>query len=174
MFVGGRSTALPHGFVRGHGVQAGDVLVSGASAEIDGYLSELERTLIVGEPSPAQRAAFEAVTALQSRAIELLRPGRPVAEVELEVLRLAQELGHESHLRHHVGHSIGLEGHEAPFLDRGDEAVLEAGMVFTVEPGLYLPELGGFRHSDTVLVTADGQRVMTDYPRDLESLVVPL
>ncbi|TMD52292.1 MAG: aminopeptidase P family protein [Chloroflexi bacterium] len=146
MFVGGRSTALPHGFVRGHGVQAGDVLVSGASAEIDGYLSELERTLIVGEPSPAQRAAFEAVTALQSRAIELLRPGRPVAEVELEVLRLAQELGHESHLRHHVGHSIGLEGHEAPFLDRGDEAVLEAGMVFTVEPGLYLPELGGFRH----------------------------
>ena len=174
MFVGGKSTAMPHGFVRGRGVQAGDVLVSGAAADIDGYLSELERTLIVGEPSPAQRAAFEGMSALQARAIELLAPGRPVAEVDLEVLRLARELGHEPHLRHHVGHSIGLEGHEAPFLDRGDEAVLEPGMVFTVEPGLYLPELGGFRHSDTVLVTPEGHRVMTDYPRDLESLVVPV
>jgi Xaa-Pro aminopeptidase len=112
------------------------------------------------------------MTRLQSRAIDLLRPGRPVAEVELEVLRLAKDLGHESHLRHHVGHSIGLEGHEAPFLDRGDPAILEPGMVFTVEPGLYLPELGGFRHSDTVLVTAGGHEVLTDYPRDLESLVV--
>ena len=174
MFVGGRSTALPHGFVRGHGVQPGDVLVSGAAADIDGYLSELERTMIVGEPAAAQRSAFEAMAALQAYAIDLLRPGRPVAEIELEVLRLAAELGHEAHLRHHVGHSIGLEGHEAPFLDRGDPAVLEAGMVFTVEPGLYLPELGGFRHSDTVAVTAEGHRVLTDYPRDLESLVIPI
>jgi Xaa-Pro aminopeptidase len=174
MFVGGKSTAMPHGFVRGQGIQPGDVLVSGVSADIDGYLSELERTMIVGEPTAAQRSVFEAMAALQERAIELLRPGRPVAEVELEVLRLAAELGQEPHLRHHVGHSIGLEGHEAPFLDRGDPAILEPGMVFTIEPGLYLPELGGFRHSDTVLVTAGGHRVMTDYPRTLESLLIPI
>ncbi|GAC1652622.1 MAG: di/tri-peptidase [Candidatus Dormibacteraceae bacterium] len=172
MFVGGKSTAMPHGFVRGQGIAAGDVLVSGAAAEIDGYFSELERSMVVGEPSAAQRAAFEAMVALQDRAIELLRPGRPVAEVELEVLRLAVELGHEAHVRHHVGHSIGLEPHEAPFLDRGDDAVLEAGMVFTVEPGLYLPVLGGFRHSDTVAITTTGNRVMTEYPRDLASLVI--
>jgi Xaa-Pro aminopeptidase len=97
-----------------------------------------------------------------------------VAEVEQAVLRLATELAHESHIRHHVGHSIGLEGHEAPFLDRGDPAILEPGMVFTIEPGIYLPALGGFRHSDTVVITADGSRVMTDYPRDLESLVIPV
>jgi Xaa-Pro dipeptidase len=174
MFVAGKSTAMPHGFVLGYGVQPGDVLVSGAAADIDGYLSELERTMIVGEPTAAQRSAFEAMTALQARAIELLRPGLPVADVELAVLKLAVELGYGSHIRHHVGHSIGLEGHEAPFLDRGDPAVLEAGMVFTIEPGIYLPALGGFRHSDTVVVTADGSRVMTDYPRDLESLVIPV
>jgi Xaa-Pro dipeptidase len=174
MFVGGKSTAMPHGFVLGHGIQAGDVLVSGAAADIDGYRSELERTMIVGDPTNAQRAAFEAMTALHSRAIEVLRPGLPVAEVELEVLRLAVELGHDDHIRHHVGHSIGLEGHEAPFLDRGDPAILEPGMVFTIEPGIYLPALGGFRHSDTVVITADGSRVMTDYPRDLESLVIPV
>ena len=174
MFVGGKGTALPHGFILGQGIQPGDVLVSGAAADIDGYNSELERTMVVGEPTAAQRSAFEAMAALQARAIEVLKPGLPVAEVELEVLRLAAELGHETHLRHHVGHSIGLEGHEAPFLDRGDPAILEPGMVFTIEPGIYLPALGGFRHSDTVVITAEGSRVMTEYPRDLESLVIPV
>jgi Xaa-Pro aminopeptidase len=172
MFVGGRSTAMPHGFVQGHGIEAGDVLVSGAGADVDGYRSELERTMVVGQPTAAQAEAFEAMLALQSRAIEQLRPGAPVAEVELEVLRLARELGHEQDLRHHVGHSIGLEGHEAPFLDRGDDAICEEGMVFTVEPGVYVPALGGFRHSDTVCVTSEGSRVMTDYPRRLEDLLI--
>ena len=172
MFVAGRSTAMPHGFVKGHGIQMGDVLVSGAATNIDGYLSELERTMFVGDPSTAQRRAFDAMLALQTRAIETMSPGVPVGEVELAVVRLAEELGVKDELRHHVGHSIGLEGHEAPFLDRGDEAVLEPGMVFTVEPGVYMRELGGFRHSDTVVVTEDGRRVMTDYPRELKDLVV--
>lgn len=172
MFVGGRATAMPHGFVRGHGIQTGDVLVSGASADIDGYRSELERTMIAGEPTPAQESAFAAMLALQQRAIDTIGPGVPLAAVELEVADLARELGHEQHLRHHVGHSIGLEAHEAPFLDRGEEGVCERGMVFTVEPGIYLPQLGGFRHSDTVCVTSDGCQVMTDYPRALSELVV--
>jgi len=172
MFVAGRSTAMPHGFVRGHGVQRGDVLVSGASADIDGYRSELERTMIVGEPSPPQVRAFEAMLAMQTRAIEVMAPGVPAGEVELATVRLAEELGVADNLRHHVGHSIGLEGHEAPFLDRGEETVLEAGMVFTVEPGVYINELGGFRHSDTVVITEDGCRVMTDYPRELKDLII--
>jgi Xaa-Pro aminopeptidase len=173
MFVAGRSTAMPHGFVRGHGVQPGDVLVSGAGSDIDGYRSELERTMIVGQPGPEQERAFADMLALQTRAIEVMGPGVPAARVELEVVARARELGCEARLRHHVGHSIGLEAHEAPFLDRGDEAVLEPGMVFTVEPGVYVPELGGFRHSDTVCITATGRRFMTHYPRDLASLVIP-
>ena len=172
MFVGGRATAMPHGFVRGHDIQAGDVLVSGASADIDGYHSELERTMIVGNPTPAQESAFAAMLALQERAIETLGPGVPLAAVELEVADLARELGHGQHLRHHVGHSIGLEAHEAPFLDRGEAGVCEPGMVFTVEPGIYISQLGGFRHSDTVCVTNSGSHVMTDYPRALSELVV--
>ena len=174
MFVGGRSTAMPHGFVMGHGIAAGDVLVSGAGADIDGYHSELERTMIVGTPTPEQDRAFDAMLALQSRAIEVMAPGVPVGEVELDCVQLARELGVEGSIRHHVGHSIGLEGHEAPFLDRGDDAVLEPGMVFTVEPGVYIKELGGFRHSDTVVITEDGCRVMTDYPRELKDLIIPL
>lgn len=172
MFVGGRATAMPHGFVKGHGVQPGDVLVSGAGANIDGYRSELERTMIVGEPTAAQRQAFAAMLALQSRAIEVMAPGVPAGEVELATVQLAEDLGVAGNLRHHVGHSIGLEGHEAPFLDRGDDAVLEPGMVFTVEPGVYIKELGGFRHSDTVVITKDGCRLMTDYPRELKDLTI--
>jgi Xaa-Pro dipeptidase len=172
MFVAGRSTAMPHGFVKGHGIQKGDVLVSGAGADIDGYHSELERTMVVGEPTREQEKAFAAMLALQSRAIEVMAPGVTAGEVELATVRLGEELGVEESLRHHAGHSIGLEGHEAPFLDRGDEAVLEAGMVFTVEPGVYLKELGGFRHSDTVVITEGGNRVMTDYPRELKDLII--
>src|SRR5439155_26966060 len=103
---------------------------------------------------------------------EVMAPGVPAAEIELATVRLAEELGFADNLRHHAGHSIGLEGHEAPFLDRGDDAVLEPGMVFTVEPGVYIKELGGFRHSDTVVITPDGRRVMTDYPRELKDLIV--
>ena len=172
MFVAGRSTAMPHGFVKNHGIQPGDVLVSGAAADIDGYQSELERTMFVGAPTAAQRRAFDAMLALQTRAIEVMKPGVPAAEVELEVVRLAAELGVRDQLRHHVGHSIGLEPHEAPFLDRGEEAILEPGMVFTVEPGVYYSDLGGFRHSDTVVITDDGCRMMTDYPRKLDELVI--
>jgi Xaa-Pro dipeptidase len=172
MFVAGRSTAMPHGFVQGHGIQAGDILVSGAGADIDGYRSELERTMVVGRPTPEQEHAFAAMLALQDRALEVMAPGVTAAEVELATVRLAEELGVAANLRHHVGHSIGLEGHEAPFLDRGEEAVLEAGMVFTVEPGVYIRGLGGFRHSDTVVITETGNRVMTPYPRELEDLVI--
>jgi Xaa-Pro dipeptidase len=172
MFVAGRSTAMPHGFVKGHAIQPGDVLVTGAGANIDGYRSELERTMIVGDPTPEQERAFAAMLALQTRAIEVMAPGVPAAEVELAAVRLAEEMGVADNLRHHVGHSIGLEGHEAPFLDRGDDAVLEPGMVFTVEPGVYFKELGGFRHSDTVVITEVGCRVMTDYPRELKDLVI--
>jgi Xaa-Pro aminopeptidase len=74
--------------------------------------------------------------------------------------------------KHHSGHCIGIRYHEGPFLDVGDHTVLKPGMMFTVEPGLYAPELGGFRHSDTVLMTESGIEVLTYYPRELEALII--
>ena len=73
-----------------------------------------------------------------------------------------------------MGHAIGLRNHEAPFLDIGDRTPIEPGMVFTIEPGLYSGEVGGFRHSDTVVVTPDGIDVLTDYPIDIDSLTIPV
>ena len=80
MFVGGKKTAMPHGFVRGQGLQPGDVLVSGAGADIDGYSSELERTMVIGEPTPEQRSVFAAMVALQDRAFEVMKPGVPMGQ----------------------------------------------------------------------------------------------
>ncbi len=111
--------------------------------------------------------------ALQSLAVDTIRPGVPCAEVDLAVRRYYDEHSLWDNWRHHVGHAIGLRYHEGPFLDRGDPTEIRPGMVFTVEPGLYAPALGGFRHSDTVVVTDDGVEWLTYYPRDLESLTLP-
>jgi len=170
----GRNAAIPHA-LPGHIVfEPGDVVVSGATAPLFGYHSELERTMVIGPPSEAQRRLFEHMLALQDLAVDALRAGSPCAEVDRRVRAYYEEHDLWPHWRHHVGHAIGLRYHEGPFLDLGDDTELEAGMVFTIEPGLYDPELGGFRHSDTIAVTDDGVDWLTDYPRDLESLTLPL
>ena len=101
-------------------------------------------------------------------------PRRPAgAQVDEALQAYLDRNGLREHGRHHVGHSLGQRIHESPFLDVGDPTVLAPGMVLSVEPGLYQPGLGGFRHSDTVLVTEDGIEMLTDYPRDLASLTLP-
>ena len=111
---------------------------------------------------------------VQDLALGLLRPGARCADVDRAVRDYFGEHALRQHWKHHTGHAIGLRYHEGPFLDIGDPTEIRPGMVFTVEPGLYAPDLGGFRHSDTVAVTEDGIEMMTkSYPRDLESLTIP-
>ena len=169
----GRNSALPHALAGNLVFERGDVLVTGASAPVWGYLSELERTMVLGEPTPEQERMFAHMVALQDVAFAAIRPGRPCSEVDGAVRAYFDEHDLGSHWRHHTGHAIGLRYHEGPFLDSGDHAEIRPGMVFTVEPGLYSPQLGGFRHSDTVLVTDDGTEILTYYPRDLASLIIP-
>ena len=170
----GRNAAIPHALPNNIVFRAGDVLVTGATAPVWGYHSELERTMVIGPPSDEQKRLFEHMLALQDLAIASIRPGIPCGDVDRRVRAYYEEHGLWDHWRHHVGHTIGLRYHEGPFLDRGDETEILPGMVFTVEPGLYAPGLGGFRHSDTVAVTDDGVELLTYYPRDLESLTLPV
>ena len=174
IFHAGSNTALPHGLMQGGGLRRGDVLVTGAGADFGGYNSELERTMILGEPTREFERYFQIMLDLQQAAFDALRPGRTLAEAESEVARAFADFGVAQNQRHHTGHSIGLEGHEAPFIDMGDPTVIEENMVFTIEPGLYVPGVAGFRHSDTVVVTATGVERLTFYPRDLASLIVHL
>jgi Xaa-Pro dipeptidase len=168
----GRNAAIPHTLANNITFRTGDVLVTGAGAPVWGYNSELERTMIIGEPSGAQREMFGHMKAAQEIAFDVIRPGNRCSDVDRAVRAYYEEHDLMSFWKHHSGHAIGLRYHEGPFLDIGDDTELRPGMVFTVEPGLYSPELGGFRHSDTVLVTKDGAEMLTYYPRDLESLTL--
>jgi Xaa-Pro dipeptidase len=169
----GRNSAIPHALAGNIVLEKGDVLVTGASAPVWGYLSELERTMVIGEPTAEQERMFGHMKALQEVAFDAIEPGARCSDVDTAVRAYFDEHDLTAHWRHHTGHAIGLRYHEGPFLDTGDATEIRPGMVFTVEPGLYAPDLGGFRHSDTVLVTDDGIEILTYYPRDLASLIIP-
>ncbi len=174
MFIAGTNTSMPHGMRREGGLRPGDVIITGAGALVGGYHSELERTMVVGEPSKNFRKYFEAMTHIQEVAFAALRPGRTCADAERDISGAIAAMGHAELQRHHTGHGIGLEGHEQPFIDIGDETELKPGMVLSVEPGLYVPGFAGFRHSDTVVITENGCDALTFYPRDLDRLIVPV
>ncbi|NWF69798.1 MAG: aminopeptidase P family protein [Chloroflexi bacterium] len=170
----GRNAAVPHTLALNLTFQPGDVLVTGASAPVWGYVCELERTMILGQPSDEQKWFFEHMLALQDTALAAMRPGVPCSEVDKAVRAYFARHDLMPYWKHHSGHTIGLRYHEGPFLDTGDHTLMQPGMVFTVEPGLYKASLGGFRHSDTVLITDDGIEMLTYYPRDLASLTLPV
>jgi Xaa-Pro aminopeptidase len=170
--ISGSHTAMPHGLPGATGLQPGDLIETFACVDAGGYQSELERTMFVGEPSAEIRRPFETMLELQQIAFAAVRPGRALSDIEQEVTAAFDRLGVRDAQRHHTGHGIGLEGHEAPFIDLGDPTVVEPGMVFTIEPGIYLPGFGGFRHSDTVVVREQGIESLTNYPRALDELLV--
>ena len=170
----GRGAAIPHSLTGSSTFQAEDMLISGASVPMWGYRAELERTLVVGQPTAEQRRLFNHMLSLQDVALEAIRPGRRCMDVDLSVRDYYERHGLWDFWRHHSGHAVGLRYHEGPFLDVGDETVIMPGMVFAVEPGLYSTDVGGVRHSDTVVVTDEGIEILTAYPRDLESLTVPV
>jgi Xaa-Pro aminopeptidase len=170
-FISGPQTRLPHGHTANRRLEAGDVLVTGATANVDGYSSELERTMFVGEPSDEQAHYFELMCEAQTIAIDALGPGVELSYVDQQVWDYFAEQGVTDLAQHHVGHNIGLGAHEPPYIDRGAEGTMEPGHVYTIEPGLYTDEYG-YRHSDTIAITEDGTRWLTYYPRDLESNVI--
>lgn len=170
----GRNAAIPHALANNIVFEAGDVLVTGAGAPLWGYNSELERTMFIGTPTDEQRWMFDHMKRAQEVAFENLRAGAKCSDVDKAVRQYYDENDLMKFWKHHSGHAIGLRYHEGPFLDVGDHTELKPGMLFTVEPGLYSPDLGGFRHSDTVLITEDGLDFLTYYPRDLESLIIPV
>lgn len=170
----GRNAAIPHALASNITFQPGDVLVGESTAPIWGYVCELERTFVLGTPTADQQRFFNHMLALQDTAFDALQTARICADVDKAVRAYYDKHDLNAHWRHHTGHAIGLRYHESPYLDRGDRTELQPGMVFTVEPGLYHPQLGGFRHSDMVRITDSGMELMTWYPRDLDSLTIPL
>jgi Xaa-Pro dipeptidase len=169
----GWKSAIPHSIGINRVVRDGDVLVTGAGADIGGYGSELERTMIVGKPTQKQRKLFDIMVKAQDAAIAILKPGVTCADVDKAANRVFHDAGVDTLVRHHAGHGIGLQGHEPPYLDQGNPQKLQQGMVVSIEPGIYEIGYAGFRHSDTLVVTEEGYESITYYPRDLEYLTIP-
>ena len=169
----GKHSYYPHSLTIHAIIKKGDVLVTGATALVSGYGAELERTMIVGEPTKEQEKFFKLMMEARRISLESIKAGVRCSDVDRNVRRFFKERDLIRYWRHHTGHGIGLEYHEAPFFDIGDNRVLEEGVVMTVEPGIYVENLGGFRHSDTVVVTKDGFEFITNYPDELEDLIIP-
>ncbi len=167
----GPNSALPHAMTINAVLKPGDILVTGASASVAGYNSELERTMFVGEPDEEKKRFFKLMKEAQEVAFDNIRPGRKCSDVDVAVQEFYEKNNLWEYWRHHVGHGLGLLGHEAPFFDIGDDTVIRPGMVFSVEPGIFVMGLGGFRHSDTIVVTETGIEFITYYPRELDKLI---
>ncbi len=172
-FTSGPKTAFNHRRAGGRRLRPGDVILTYAGAEVGGYTSELERTLMIAPLTDDHRRYFELEVQAQNVAFDAIRPGARMRDVEAAVNAFLEQHDLYDLTRTHIGHAIGIEGHEGPFLDLGDDTEIQVGFCLTVEPCLFLPGFAGFRHSDTVVVTEDGIDMITYYPRDLESLTIP-
>lgn len=167
----GPNGALPHYRAGTRTLEAADAVVLDFGGVLDGYCCDLTRTISVGPATPETRRVHGAVLEAQQAAIDAVRPGIAASEVDAAARAVLERHGLGAAFGHGTGHGLGLEVHEEPRVTRPQPGapprILEAGMVFTIEPGAYLPGWGGVRIEDDVLVTADGCEVLTSVPRGL-------
>ncbi|MBZ5704278.1 MAG: Xaa-Pro peptidase family protein [Acidobacteriia bacterium] len=170
----GKRSAFPHAVPSKDRLNSGDALVLSFGAQVGGYNVECERSFYVGKPTDYARRLYDAMLAAHDTGVENLREGAIAEEVDRKSLDQIRKAGFEKFLKHHTGHGIGLEGHESPWIAEGDKTVLKEGMTFSCEPGVYDPDWGGFRHSDTVIVRKDKGEIMNKYPTRLEDMIIEI
>lgn len=172
--LNGAHSAHPHGLIGDRKPQPGDAIEAAFGALVYTYESESEHTFLYGEPSAQTIKYFNAMYAAWEAGIQAAKPGVTCADVNKAALDAIHKAGCEQYLHHRMGHGKGLQEHEAPWVEAGDMTILQPGMVISDEPGLYVPGYGGFRHSNTLVVTEDGCCWLTHYLRDLESCIIPV
>jgi len=153
--------AYPHGTSMEKTIQEGDFVTVDLGATYRFYRSDITRTFIVGKPTKKQKRIYETVQLAHQRAFETIKPHVLAREVDLAARRVIEDTGFGEFFVHNLGHGVGLEVHETPILSPDSKDLLEKGNVVTAEPGIYVPEFGGVRIEDTVLVTADGAEKLT-------------
>jgi Xaa-Pro dipeptidase len=168
--VAGPNSASPHAGPSDRPLAQGDLVTIDWGASCQGYRSDITRTFVLGEPSPEIERIYDAVLAANGAGRLTARPGAPAQEVDRAARRAITLAGYGPHFLHRTGHGLGLETHEPPYLVEGELEILQPGMTFTVEPGVYVPGLGGVRIEDDVLITEDGRETLTSLPRELTRL----
>jgi Xaa-Pro dipeptidase len=138
-----------------------DVIVIDAGDWVEGYRSDLTRTFFFGEPSSKMREIYSIVNDAEMAGIEAAKPGEPIEAIDIAARGVIEKAGYGAHFTHRGGHGLGLDFHEVPICVRGNTAPLEAGMVLTVEPGIYLPGQFGVRLEDNILITETGVELVS-------------
>ncbi len=165
-----RISYQPHGTPKVNDVLNEGSHISLAFLRVNGYAAELERTFFTAQPSKEQKEIFEFMLEARRRSYEVLKAGIAAEEVDFASKHFLEKQGFKENLMHRTGHGIGLGNHEGPFLAEGDQTVLKENMVVSIEPGIYIEGVGGFRHSDTVRITKDGYEILTSCPDALNDL----
>lgn len=167
VLASGPRGALPHGRATDRIMNRGEFVTVDFGAVYDGYVSDCTRTVALGGVDGRQREVYAAVLAAQARALEAVRPGVACRDVDAAGRAVIAAAGFGEGFGHAIGHGIGLDVHEGPPVSPRSDAVLEAGMIVTIEPGVYVPGWGGVRIEDAVVVTDGGARVLSRLPKDL-------
>lgn len=170
----GDNSSYPHGLPSERRLAPGDTFMLSLGCAVGGRFVEGERTFVLGEPTPRQRAFHDAVRRAQETGSRAIRAGVECRESNRICLDVIRAAGFGEHIRHRQGHGIGLGMHEPPWLEDGDATVLEAGMVVSNEPGIYIRGHAGYRISDSMLVTDHGAEALTSYPRGLDDCTIAL
>ncbi len=168
----GPRAALPHAVPTERRIEEQDFVLVDWGARAKGYASDLTRVVVTGKISPKLERVYGVVLNAQRQAIEAIRPGAVMSEIDAIARQAIAEAGYGKNFGHGLGHGIGLEIHESPRLAVQQSQTLKPGMVVTVEPGVYLPGWGGVRIEDDILVTRDGHEVLSDLPKELANCVV--
>lgn len=163
----GKRSALPHGVATDKLIEKGDFITLDYGAYYNGYVSDITRTLAVGEPDPKLKEIYEVVYEAQRLGMEGIKPGMTGKEADALTRDYITEKGYGEYFGHSTGHGIGLEVHEGPGLSFKSETKLEPGMIVTVEPGIYIPDLGGVRIEDDTIITKDGNETLTHSTKEL-------
>jgi Xaa-Pro dipeptidase len=166
----GPNTAKPHTNTSDRTIEHGDPLLIDAGVIYEGYYSDITRTFAVGEASDEFREIYDVVQEAAASARDAVVEGVPLQEIDRASRTVIEDAGYGDDYPHRVGHGLGLEGHEPPYLVEGNDQPLDVGHAFTVEPGIYVEGFAGVRVEDDMVLTEDGPEVLTAFPRDLQVL----
>ncbi|WP_044642311.1 M24 family metallopeptidase [Risungbinella massiliensis] len=168
----GEKSAMPHGKPGKRKLQEGDIVLFDLGVVLNGYCSDITRTVAYGSITDKQKEIYLTVLEGQLAALEVSRPGTVMREVDLAARSVITNAGYGDYFMHRVGHGLGIDVHEAPSLHSENTDLLVQGMTFTIEPGIYIPNVGGVRIEDDVLITQNGYETLTKYPKELQ--VIPV
>ena len=167
IIASGKRSALPHGRASGKRIGRGDLILIDFGSGFQGYHSDQTRTVVCGQPSAEQKKVYQVVKDAHDKAIEKVSPGIPIQEVDAAARDHIRNQGYGEYFGHGTGHGIGLAVHEDPVVNSENKEPLQEGMVFTIEPGIYIPDWGGVRIEDMIRVASQGAEVLTYLPMEL-------